>query len=98
MIIDGRRWKAAKQNMAAKLRQIDKKVATSKGGAALGKIAESSDPDRAFREASLMAQLAVIDGLCVVNLHRQPRDRVKRDPMTHREVIDPATVGIRWRR
>ena len=46
-IIDGRRWKAAKENNQAKLREIDKKLATRKGGAALGKIAESPDPAQA---------------------------------------------------
>lgn len=97
-IIDGRRWKSAKENVAAKLREIDKKLATRKGGAALGKIAESADPAEAFREASLMAQRAVIDALCTVRLHRQPKGRLKRDPITRREVIDPATVDIDWKR
>lgn len=97
-IIDGRRWKSAKENVAAKLREIDKKLATRKGGAALGKIAESADPAQAFRDASLMAQRAVIDALCTVRLHRQPKGRLKRDPLTRREVIDPATVVIDWRR
>jgi site-specific DNA recombinase len=97
-IIDGRRWKSAKEKAAAKLREIDKKLATRKGGAALGKIAESPDPALAFREASLMAQRAVIDALCIVRLHRQPKGRLKRDAVSRREVIDPATVDIRWRR
>jgi DNA invertase Pin-like site-specific DNA recombinase len=97
-IIDGRRWRSAKDNVQAKLREIDKKLATRKGGAALGKIAESPDPAQAFREASLMAQRAVIDALCTVRLHRQPKGRLKRDPLTRREVIDPATVGIDWKR
>jgi hypothetical protein len=60
-IIDGRRSRSAKENVQAKLGEIDKKRATRKGGAALGKIAESPDPAQAFREASLMAQRAVID-------------------------------------
>jgi site-specific DNA recombinase len=97
-IVDGRRWRSAKDHVQAKLREIDKKLATRKGGAALGKIAESPDPAQAFREASLMAQRAVIDALCTVRLRRQPKGRLKRDPFTRREVIDPATVDIGWRR
>jgi hypothetical protein len=97
-IIDGRRWRSAKDNVTAKLREVDKKLATRKGGAALGKIAEAADPAQAFREASLMGQRAVIDALCSVRLHRQPRGRLKRDPVTRREVIDPASVVIDWRR
>lgn len=97
-IIDGRRWKSAKDNVAAKLREIDKNLATRKGGAALGKIAEAADPARTFREASLMAQRAVIDALCAVRLHRQPKGRLKRNPVTGREEIDPATVDISWKR
>jgi site-specific DNA recombinase len=89
---------SAKEKVAAKLREIDKKLATRKGGAALGKITESPDPAQAFREASLMAQRAVIEALCTVRLHRQPKGRLKRDPLTRQEVIDPATVGIDWRR
>jgi len=44
-----------------------------------------------------MAQRAVIDALCVVRLHRQPRGRLKRDA-EGRERIDPATVIIDWKR
>jgi site-specific DNA recombinase len=97
-IIDGRRWKAAKENHQTKLREIDKKLATRKGGAALGKIAESCDPAQAFRDASLMAQRAVIDALCTVRLHRQPKGRLKRDLVTGRERINPDTVDIDWHR
>lgn len=97
-IIDGRRWKSAKDNVAAKLREIDKKLATRKGGAVLGKIAESPDPAQAFRDASLMAQRAVIDALCTVRLCRQPKGRLKRDPVTGCERINPATVDINWKR
>ncbi len=96
-IIDGRRWRSAKAKVEAKLREVDKKLATRKGGAALGKIAESPDPAQAFREASLMAQRAVIDALCTVRLRRQPRGRLKRN-REGREVIDPATVDITWKR
>jgi site-specific DNA recombinase len=97
-IIDGRRWRSAKENVQARLREIDQKLATRKGGAALGKIAESPDPAQAFLEASLMAQRAVIDAVCTVRLHRQPKGRLKRNPVTRREVIDPATVDIDWKR
>jgi hypothetical protein len=45
-----------------------------------------------------MGQRAVIDALCTVRLHRQPKGRLKRDPVSRREVIDPATVDIDWKR
>jgi hypothetical protein len=96
-IIDGRRWKSAKEHVQAKLREVDKKLATRKGRAALGKIAEASDPAQAFRETSLMAQPAVIDALCIVKLWRRPKGRLKRDA-EGRERIDPATVDINWKR
>ncbi|MGO9157845.1 recombinase family protein [Mycobacterium sp.] len=96
-IIDGRRWRSAKEKVQAKLREIDKKLATRKGGAALGKIAEAPDPAQAFREASLMGQRAVIDALCTVRLRRAGKGRLKRD-LSGREVIDPASVVIDWRR
>jgi site-specific DNA recombinase len=97
-IIDGRRWKAAKEKVAAKLREADRKLATRKGGAALGRIAEAPDPAQAFRDASLMGQRAVIDALAVVRLRRAPRGRLKRDPVTRGEVINAATVDIDWKR
>lgn len=52
---------------------------------------------RAFREASLMAQRAVIDALCTVRLRRAGKGRLKRCH-TGREVINPATVVIDWKR
>jgi hypothetical protein len=65
------------------------KVATRKGGAALGRIIAAPDPAQAFREGSLMAQRAVIDALCTVRLRRAAEGRLKRDH-TRREVIDRA--------
>ncbi len=95
-IIDGRRWKSAKERVAAQLREVDKQLATRKGGAALGRIAAAPNPAQEFREASLMAQRAVIDALVVVKLRRQPRGRMKRDRQGLVR-IDPATVEITWR-
>lgn len=96
-IIDGRRWKAAKEKVAAKLREVDKKLATRKGGAALGKIAEARDPAQAFREASLMGQRAVIDALCTVRLRRQPRGRM-RTGLDGCPIFDTSTVVVDWKR
>lgn len=96
-IIDGRRWKAAKEKVAAKLREVDKKLATRKGGAALGKIAEAPDPAQAFREASLMGQRAVIEALCTVRLRRQPRGRM-RTGLDGLPVFDTSTVVVDWKR
>jgi hypothetical protein len=90
-------WVQAAQTIAV-MGKPGKKLATRKGGAALGKIAEAHDPAQAFRDASLMGQRAIIDVLAEVRLHRQPRGRMKRDPVTRREVIDPATVDIDWKR
>ena len=47
------------------------------GGATLSKVAAAPDPAQAFREASLMAQRAVIDVLCVVRLKRAARGRMR---------------------
>jgi site-specific DNA recombinase len=96
-IIDGRRWKAAKEKVAAKLREVDKKLATRKGGAALGKIAEAPDPAQAFREASLMGQRAVIEALCTVRLRRQPRGRM-RTGLDGLPIFDTSTVVVDWKR
>jgi hypothetical protein len=73
---------SAKEKVTAKLRDADKKLATRKGGAVLGKITDSPDPAQAFREASLVGERAVIDTLYTVRLHRQPKSRSKRDPVT----------------
>jgi site-specific DNA recombinase len=96
-IIDGRRWKAAKEKVAVKLQEVDRKLATRKGGAALGKIAESPDPAQAFRDASLMGQRAVIDALCTVRLQRAPRGRM-RTGHDGLPVFDTNTVIIDWKR
>ncbi|MDT5139726.1 MAG: hypothetical protein QOD58_3988 [Mycobacterium sp.] len=45
-----------------------------------------------------MAQRAVTDALCTVKLWRQPKGRLKRDPVTRQEVIDPSEVVIEWKR
>jgi site-specific DNA recombinase len=97
-LIDAAEYKEGKERVNAELREVDKKLATRRGGAALGKIAESPDPARAFREASLMAQRAVIEALVTVKVRRQPRGRMKRSLVTGREEIDPATVDIDWKR
>ncbi len=96
-IIDGPRWRSAKQKVQAELTTLDAQLATLRGGAALGAVVAAPDPTQAFREASLMAQRVVIDALCTVRLRRQPRGRLKRN-REGREVIDPATVDITWKR
>ncbi|MGH3556407.1 recombinase family protein [Mycobacterium sp.] len=96
-LIDAAEYKEGKERVNAELREIDKKLATRKGGAALGRIAGSTDPAQAFLEASLMAQRTVIEALVTVRLHRQPKGRLKRDA-EGRERIDPATVDIDWKR
>jgi hypothetical protein len=45
-----------------------------------------------------MAQRAVTYALCTGRGHRQPKGRLKRDPVTRREVIDPTTVEVEWKR
>jgi site-specific DNA recombinase len=60
-------------------------------------VLTAPDPAQAFREASLMAQRAVIDALCTVRLRLSGKARLKRDH-TGREVINPATVVIDWKR
>ncbi|WP_445168780.1 recombinase family protein [Mycolicibacterium sp. Dal123E01] len=96
-LIDAAEYKEGKERVNAELREIDKKLATRKGGAALGRIAGSSDPAQTFLEASLMAKRSVIEALVAVRLHRQPKGRMKRDA-EGRERINPATVDIQWRR
>lgn len=95
--IDARRWRSAKERVQAELTEIDKKLATRTGGAALGAVAGAADPAKAFLDASLMGQRAVIDALAVVRLRKGRMGRLKRDS-TGREVIYPDTVVIDWRR
>ncbi len=96
-IIDGKRWKSAKERVQVELREIDQKLANRKGGAALGKIASAPDPAQAFREASLMSQRAVIDALVTVKVRRQPRGRTCNGP-DGLPIFDTSTVDIEWKR
>jgi DNA invertase Pin-like site-specific DNA recombinase len=96
-VIDGQRWRSAKDKVAAQLRELDKKLIASSGGAALGRIIDAPDPAQAFRDASLMAQRAVIGALVTVKLRRQPKGRMKRDA-EGRARVNPATVLIDWKR
>lgn len=45
-----------------------------------------------------MSQRAIIKALCEVRLRRVGRGRMKRNPVTGREEIDPSTVDIQWKR
>jgi DNA invertase Pin-like site-specific DNA recombinase len=90
--IDAKRWRAAKQHVQAELTEVDKRLATHRGGAALGALAGAPDPAVAFREATLMAQRSVIDALAVVRLRRAARGRLPQGMF-----IDPDTVVIDWR-
>jgi site-specific DNA recombinase len=91
--IDAKRWKSAKQRVQAELTEVDKQLATRRGGAALGVLAGAADPAQAFRDASLMGQRSVIDALAVVRLRRAARGRLPRGVF-----IDHETVDIEWRR
>ncbi|MGB9223201.1 recombinase family protein [Mycobacterium sp.] len=96
-IIDGPRWRSAKEKVRAKLSEVDRKLAARKGGAALGKILSAPDPAQAFREASLMGQRAVIDALATVRVRRTGKGRMRTD-RDGRPLIDTSTVIIEWRR
>ena len=95
--IDVRLHKRKTARIQAELREVDKKLATRTGGAALSKVAAAPDPAQAFREASLMAQRAVIDVLCVVRLKRAARGRMRTGP-DGLPVFDTDSVVIEWRR
>lgn len=96
-IIDGRRWRSAKERVQAELAQVDKKLATRTGGAALAGVLTAPDPAKAFREASLMGQRAVVEALCVVRLKKGRMGRLMRRP-DGTEAVWPETVVIDWRR
>ena len=90
-IIDGRRWRSTKQNAQAKLREIDKKLATRKGGAALARSPSHPIPLRRFGGPTLMAQRAVIDALC--RLQADPRiEYAREDGVADREA--PQHAGV----
>jgi len=90
-IIDGRRWRSTKQNAQAKLREIDKKLATRKGGAALARSPSHPIPLRRFGGPTLMAQRAVIDALC--RLQAYPRiEYAREDGVTDREAPQHARI------
>lgn len=97
-VIDGQRWRSAKRRVQAELAEVNKKLIGRRHDHALADIASAEDPARAFRDASLMGQRAVIDALAVVRVRNGGKGRLKRDLVTGEEVIDPATVDIQWRR
>ncbi|KWX25635.1 recombinase [Mycolicibacterium wolinskyi] len=89
-IIDGLRWRTAKEKVNAQLSEVDRKIrASTPGGGALGDMLAAPDPAEAFLAGSLMARRSVIDALCEVRLRRGTRGS---------KTFDPNTVRVEWRR
>ncbi|GAS90491.1 recombinase family protein [Mycolicibacterium brisbanense] len=89
-IIDGLRWRTAKEKVNAQLSEVDRKIkAATPGSGALGDVLAAPDPAEAFLSASLMARRSVIEALAEVRLRRGTRGS---------KTFDPNTVRVEWRR
>jgi site-specific DNA recombinase len=78
-LIDGRRYKAKMERIAAEMEKLQTRMARSSNKAALAEIMASDDPPKAFLDSSLMIRRAVIDALVRVEVHRAPRGRKEFD-------------------
>jgi DNA invertase Pin-like site-specific DNA recombinase len=78
-LIDGRRFKAKMERIAAEMEQLQARTARASNNAALAEVMASDDPPQAFLDASLMIRRAVVDALVVVQVHRAPRGRKEFD-------------------
>jgi site-specific DNA recombinase len=85
-LIDGYRHASATERVRAELGAVERKMAVTDTGAALGGVLNSPDPAEAFLSSGLMTQRAVIDALCVVRLRKGTR---------HSRTFDPDTVDIK---
>ena len=87
-LIDGRRYKAARDRGEADLRQAQAALAAAQAGSELGEIVGHPAPAAAFLAAPLMTQRSVIDTLATVSLRKGTR---------YSRAFDPETVAIDWR-
>lgn len=74
-LIDGRRYKAKMERIAAEIEQVQARMAKASNNTALAAIMAADDPAQAFLDASLMMRRAIIDALVEVEIHRAPRGR-----------------------
>lgn len=87
--IDGFRFQSATERVRAELAAIEQQMAARTTGMALAEILSAPDPAAAFLDASVMAQRAVINALCVVRLRKGAR---------YSRTFDKDTVEVRPRR
>ncbi len=81
-LIDGKRYKAARDRGEAELRQAQEALAHARSGDALVTLAGAPDPAQAFLDAPLVTQRAVVDFLAVVALRKGTRYSREFDPET----------------
>lgn len=86
--IDGPRYKAARDKGEAELSKAQAALAAAQAGSDVASVATAEDPARAFLDAPLMAQRAVIVALASVALAKGTR---------YLRVFDPETVQIKWK-
>ena len=86
--IDGPRYKAARDKGQEELTRAQTALAAAQSGTALVGVLATPDPAKAFLNAPLAVQRAVIDTLAVVALAKG--QRWSRD-------FDPSTVKVEWR-
>lgn len=84
-LIDGQRYATATAKVRAELTTVERRIAATNTGSALGTVLSAPDPGKAFLDATLMQQRAVIDALAVVRLHKGTR---------YSRTFDPETVEL----
>ena len=87
-LIDGRRYKAARDRGVSELAGLQGDLAAVQAVGPASAVLTAPDPARAFLDASLATQRAVVDALATVRLARGTR---------YSRTFDPETVHIDWR-
>ncbi len=88
-LIDGRRYKTAREKIQAQLADVDAERARLLAPRAAAETLLAADPVAAFDAATLMVRRGVIDALCTVRVGPAPRGS---------RTFDPGSVEIEWSR
>jgi hypothetical protein len=72
-LIDGRRYRAKMERIAADIELVERKLARESDCPALAEVLAAADPAEAFLDAPLMSQRSIIDKLVTVRLYRGTR-------------------------
>lgn len=88
-VIDGERYRIARDKIDAELKGIDLELATLLSDNVVGSLMGEKNPAQAFLDAPLATQRAVVKATVIVRLYPAPRGS---------RTFNPETVQVLWRR